>query len=340
MAQRVTSRVSSSEPQFVGYPKPKTGAPNVVMVVLDDVGFAQLGCFGGGIDTPNIDRLAAGGLRYNRFHVTSVCSSTRACLLTGRNHHAVGMGLTQESVLGFPGYTGRIPKSAATLARTLRDAGYNTMAVGKWHLTARGEYSAAGPFERWPLGLGFEKYYGFLGAETSQWAPELVRDNTHVDPPSSPEEGYHLTEDLVDEALRVLQDQRQATQGAKPSFLYFAPGAAHAPHQVAEEWIEPYRGRFDDGWERGGTGPTPASSPRGSSRPAPPSRPARAGCRSGRRCRPTSAGSTPGTWRCSPASSPTPTTTWAGCSTPSTTTRSCCCCPTTGRRPRVASPAR
>ncbi|MCU1485552.1 MAG: atsA [Actinomycetia bacterium] len=249
MTQRVTSRVASSEPAFVGYPRPPAGAPNVVMVVLDDVGFAQLGCFGGGIDTPNIDRLAAGGLRYNRFHVTSVCSSTRACLLTGRNHHAVGMGLTQESVLGFPGYTGRIPRSAATLARTLRDNGYNTMAVGKWHLTAKGEYSAAGPFERWPLGLGFERYYGFLGAETSQWAPELVRDNSHVDPPRAPDEGYHLTEDLVDEALRVLQDQRQATAGAKPFFLYFAPGAAHAPHQVTEEWIAPYRGRFDDGWE-------------------------------------------------------------------------------------------
>jgi arylsulfatase len=249
MTQRVTSRVASSEPAFVGYPRPPAGAPNVVMVVLDDVGFAQLGCFGGGIDTPNIDRLAAGGLRYNRFHVTSVCSSTRACLLTGRNHHAVGMGLTQESVLGFPGYTGRIPRSAATLARTLRDNGYNTIAVGKWHLTAKGEYSAAGPFERWPLGLGFERYYGFLGAETSQWAPELVRDNSHVEVPRSPEEGYHLTEDLVDEALRVLQDQRQATAGAKPFFLYFAPGAAHAPHQVTEEWIAPYRGRFDDGWE-------------------------------------------------------------------------------------------
>src|SRR5687768_10695624 len=218
------------------------------MVVLDDVGFAQLGCFGGAIETPNIDRLAAGGLRYNRFHVTSVCSSTRACLLTGRNHHAVGMGLTQETPLGFPGYTGRIPRSAATLARTLRDNGYNTMAVGKWHLTAKGEYSAAGPFERWPLGMGFDRYYGFLGAETSQWAPELVRDNTHVDPPRSPEEGYHLTEDLVDEAIRYVQDQQQAAP-AKPFFCYLAPGAAHAPHQVTEEWIEPYRGRFDDGWE-------------------------------------------------------------------------------------------
>lgn len=246
--QRITSRVATSEPRFVGYPTPAEGAPNVVVVVLDDIGFAQLGCFGGGIDTPNIDRLAAGGLRYNRFHVTSVCSSTRAALLTGRNHHAVGMGLTQESALGFPGYTGRIPRSAATLPRLLRDAGYSTMAVGKWHLAPQTEYSAAGPFERWPLGLGFERYYGFLGAETSQWAPELVRDNTHIDPPSTPEEGYHLTEDLVDQALRMIQDQQQAAP-SKPYFLYLATGAAHAPHHVTEEWVEPNRGAFDEGWE-------------------------------------------------------------------------------------------
>ncbi len=218
------------------------------MVVLDDVGFAQLGCFGSGIATPNIDRLAAGGLRYNRFHVTSVCSSTRAALLTGRNHHAVGMGLTQESALGFPGYTGRIPRSAATLARLLRDGGYNTMAVGKWHLAPQTEYSAAGPFERWPLGMGFERYYGFLGAETSQWTPQLVRDNSHVDPPRTHGEGYHLTEDLVDEAIRMIRDQHQA-EARKPFFCYLATGAAHAPHQVTAEWIAPYRGRFDDGWE-------------------------------------------------------------------------------------------
>jgi len=246
--QRVAPRVADSEHSFIPYPKPAAGAPNVVMIVLDDVGFAQLGCFGGGIDTPNIDRVAAEGLRYNRFHVTSICSSTRACLLTGRNHHAVGMGLTQESVLGFPGYTGRIPRSAATLARTLRDNGYNTMAVGKWHLTARGEYSAAGPFERWPLGLGFERYYGFLGAETNQWAPELVRDNTHVEPPRTPAEGYHLTEDLVDEAISLVLNQHQASP-SKPFFCYLAPGAAHAPHHVTEAWVSPYRGRFDDGWE-------------------------------------------------------------------------------------------
>jgi arylsulfatase A-like enzyme len=246
--QRITSSVATSEPSFVGYPSPPDGAPNVVMVVLDDIGFAQLGCSGGAIDTPNIDRLAASGLRYNRFHVTSVCSSTRAALLTGRNHHAVGMGLTQESSLGFPGYTGRIPKSAATVARILRDAGYNTMAVGKWHLTPQSEYSAAGPYERWPLGMGFERYYGFLGAETSQWAPELVRDNARVDPPRSPDEGYHLTEDLVDEAIRMVQDQQQA-EARKPFFCYLATGAAHAPHHVTEDWVASYHGVFDDGWE-------------------------------------------------------------------------------------------
>lgn len=246
--QRITTRHDTSEARFVAYPTPGPDAPHVLMVVLDDVGFAQLGCFGSGIATPHIDRLAAQGLRYNRFHVTAVCSATRAALLTGRNHHAVGMGVTQEAALGFPGYTGRIPRSAATLARTLKDHGYNTLAVGKWHLAPKNEYSAAGPFDRWPLGQGFERYYGFLGAETNQWAPELVRDNTHIDPPYTPEEGYHLTEDLVDQAIRMIQDQRQA-ESRKPFFLYFAPGAAHAPHQVTEEWVAPYRGQFDDGWE-------------------------------------------------------------------------------------------
>ncbi|WP_395692569.1 sulfatase-like hydrolase/transferase [Nocardioides sp.] len=246
--QRLTTRVATSEPRFVPYPSPGPDAPNVLVVVLDDVGFAQLGCFGAGFDTPNIDRLAAQGLRYNRFHVTAVCSATRAALLTGRNHHAVGMGVTQEAALGFPGYHGRIPRSAASVARVLRDHGYNTMAVGKWHLTPQGEYSAAGPFERWPLGLGFERYYGFLGAETNQWAPELVRDNTQVEPPRTHEEGYHLTEDLVDQAIRMITDQQQA-DARKPFFCYLGTGAAHAPHQVAEEWVAPYRGQFDDGWE-------------------------------------------------------------------------------------------
>ena len=241
-------RMTETAPSFVGYPRPPAGSPNVLVVVLDDIGFAQLGCFGSPIETPNIDRLASEGLRYNRFHVTSICSSTRAALLTGRNHHAVGVGMTMETPLGYPGYTGRIPASAATMARVLRDNGYSTLAVGKWHLCPRGEYSASGPMTRWPLGMGFDRYYGFLGAETSQWAPELCRDNTFVDPPRSPDEGYHLSEDLVDEAIRMILDQQQATP-SKPFFCYLAFGAAHAPHQVPQEWSDQYRGAFDDGWE-------------------------------------------------------------------------------------------
>lgn len=250
MSSGAAVRMSEAEPAFVGYQRPPAGAPNVVVIVLDDVGFAQLGCFGSAVATPNIDRLAADGLRYNRFHVTSICSATRAALLSGRNHHAVGVGMTMETPLGFPGYTGRIPPSAALLTRVLRDSGYSTFAVGKWHLTPRGEYSAAGPMTRWPLGahMGFERFYGFLGAETNQWAPELWRDNTAVDAPRRPGAGYHLTEDLADQALAMLRDQRHAAP-AKPWFLYFAPGAAHAPHHVAAEWSDRYRGRFDDGWE-------------------------------------------------------------------------------------------
>jgi|HubBroStandDraft_5_1064220.scaffolds.fasta_scaffold23945_1 arylsulfatase A-like enzyme len=242
------TRMSEGTATYVPYRRPAPGAPNVVLIVLDDIGFAQLGCFGSAIATPSIDRLAAGGLRYNRFHVTSICSSTRAALLSGRNHHAVGMGMTMETPLGFPGYTGRIPKSAALLPRILRDAGYATMAVGKWHLCPRGEYSAAGPMDRWPLGQGFERFYGFLAAETSQWDPPLVQDNTQIEPPRSPAEGYHLSEDLADRAIRMVLDQRQAAPD-KPFFCYLATGAAHAPHQVPPQWIEPYRGRFDHGWE-------------------------------------------------------------------------------------------
>ena len=221
---------------------------NVVAVVLDDVGFGQLGCYGSGISTPHLDGLAASGLRYSRFHVTAMCSPTRASFLTGRNHHAVGMGFLTDLPLNYPGYTARIPASAATLARLLRDAGYSTLAVGKWHLTPRYERSAAGPFGTWPLGLGFERYYGFLQGDTSQWAPNLVADNHYVDPPAGPGDGYHLTEDLAGTCIRMLLDQQQAAPG-KPFFLYFAPGAAHAPHQVPAQWARPYRGQFDHGWD-------------------------------------------------------------------------------------------
>ncbi len=229
-------------------PKPPAGAPHVVAVVLDDTGFAQLGCFGSDIATPHVDRLAAGGLRYNRFHVTSLCSPTRAAFFTGRNHHAVGMGFLADIPLGYPGYTARLPRSAAPLPRILRDAGYSTMAVGKWHLTPRFQRSAAGPFGQWPLGYGFERYYGFLQGDTNHWAPNLVCDNHYVDPPGRPEDGYHLSEDLATTAIRYVQDQQQAAPG-KPFFLYLALGATHAPHHVAPEWVEPYHGRFDGGWD-------------------------------------------------------------------------------------------
>ncbi|MGH9051057.1 MAG: arylsulfatase, partial [Acidimicrobiia bacterium] len=245
---RIGRTIAESTAAFPPVVRAPDGAPNVVVIVLDDLGFGQLGCFGSDIATPAIDALATNGLRYNRFHVTALCSPTRACLLTGRNHHAVGMGFLTDIPIGFPGYDGRIPPSAGTLPRILRDAGYNAFAVGKWHLTPRWDQSASGPFTRWPLGLGFERYYGFLAGDTNQWTPELVQDNQPVEPPRRPEEGYHLTEDLVDRAIRYVRDQHHATP-EKPFFLYLATGAMHAPHQAPDEWIEPYRGRFDAGWE-------------------------------------------------------------------------------------------
>jgi arylsulfatase len=222
----------------------------VLVIVLDDVGFAQLGCFGSDIATPAVDALAAGGLRYRRFHVTAMCSPTRACLLTGRNQHRVGMGFVADLPIGFPGYDGRIPRSAAGMPRLLREAGYSTFAVGKWHLVPRWEQSASGPFDRWPLGAGFERYYGFLNGDTNQYAPDLVCDNGFVDPPGpdAVDGGYHLTEDLADRAIRFIQDQQQATPG-KPFLCYLATGAMHAPHQAPASYIDAYRGAFDDGWE-------------------------------------------------------------------------------------------
>lgn len=225
------------------------GAPNVVIVVLDDTGFAQLEPFGSDVETPTISRLAAEGLRYNRFHVTALCSPTRAALLTGRNHHSVGMGFLCDLPTGFPGYTARMPRSAATLARVLRDGGYSTLAVGKWHLTPRNDRTASGPFDTWPLGAGFERHYGFLHGDANHWTPTLVSDNHYVEPPARPEDGYHLSEDLVDSGLRMVRDQHNATPD-KPFFLYFAAGAMHAPHHVERQWADRYSGRFDDGWER------------------------------------------------------------------------------------------
>ncbi len=240
--------IPESTPTPTDLARPAAGSPNVVVILLDDVGFAQLEPYGSGIETPAITSLANGGLRYRNHHVTAMCSPTRAAMFTGQNHHAVGMGFLPEVPIGFPGYTGRIPDTAAALPRLLRDGGYSTFAVGKWHLTPRWEVSASGPFTRWPLGLGFERYYGFLAGDTNQFAPELVCDNGFVEPPRTPDEGYHLTEDLTDRALRFVGDQQQATPN-KPFLLWYATGAQHAPHQAPAEWIERFRGRFDHGWD-------------------------------------------------------------------------------------------
>jgi arylsulfatase len=222
------------------------GAPNAVLAVLDDVGFAQLGCFGSDIDTPNIDALAARGLRYRSFHTTAMCSPTRACLLTGRNHHTCAMGGITDLAMGFPGFNARIPKSCGFVPDVLRRSGWATYAVGKWHLAPSDEQHAAAPRDRWPLGQGFERYYGFLGAETNQFAPDLVVDNRIVG--TSVPAGYHLTEDLVDRSIEMITDLR-AADADKPFFLYLAFGACHAPHHVPRDWIDRYRGRFDLGWD-------------------------------------------------------------------------------------------
>lgn len=237
-----------STPWWPPVPSAPEGAPNVVVVLLDDVGYAQFGCYGSDIATPCFDGLAAGGLRYANFHTTALCSPTRACLLTGRNHHSNGMARVVEFAAGFPGYNSTIPKENGFLSEILRGAGYATLAVGKWHLTPATDMAAGAPRDRWPLGRGFERYYGFMGGETDQYFPELVSDNQPVEPPRSPEDGYHLTEDLADHAVRFLSDLRGA-RPSQPFFLWFAPGACHAPHQAPLSYIDAYRGRFDKGWD-------------------------------------------------------------------------------------------
>ena len=222
--------------------------PNVLVILFDDMGFSHLGCYGSTISTPNIDALAAGGLRFTNFHVTALCSPTRASLLTGRNHHTVGMRSIASYDPGYPNMRGAITKRAATLAEMLRDEHYATYCVGKWHLNPGEESSAAGPFDHWPVQRGFDRYYGFLGGETDQFYPELTYDNHHITPPRTPEEGYHLTEDMVDQASGFLRDH-QSIYPRQPFFLYFALGATHSPHQAPAEYIEKYRGKFDQGWD-------------------------------------------------------------------------------------------
>ena len=235
------------------YPKPlaaPAGAPNVLLIILDDVGFGHAGTFGGAVATPTLDRLAAGGLRYNQFHTTALCSPTRGALLTGRNHHSIGTGVIIELGTGFPGYTGIVPNSTAGLPEILRQNGYTTAAFGKWHNTPDVEITPSGPFDRWPTGKtwGFEYFYGFMNGETHQNYPVLYRNTTPVAQPKSPEAGYHVTEDLVDDAIAWL-NQVNATNPNKPWFMYFSTGGIHGPHHTPKAYREKYQGKFDAGWD-------------------------------------------------------------------------------------------
>ena len=247
-AGRIGRDWRESEPWWPPEPTPPAGAPNVVLMVLDDVGFAQLGCYGSDIATPTIDGLAAGGVRLANFHTTALCSPTRVCLLTGRNHHRSGMARVAELGVGFPGYWGRPPRENGYLSEILRANGYATYAVGKWHLTPDDETNMAAPRSTWPLGRGFDRWYGFHGGETHQFVPALYHDNHSVRPPRELDEGYHLTTDLADRALRFVSDLR-AVDADRPFFLYFCTGACHSPHQPPAEWAERYRGAFDKGWD-------------------------------------------------------------------------------------------
>ena len=229
--------------------RPPAGAPNVLIVLLDDVGFGASSAFGGPVNTPTAERLAAGGLKYNRFHTTALCAPTRQALLTGRNHHSVAMGAITEMATSAPGNSSVRPKDKAPLAQVLQLNGYSTAQFGKCHEVPMWETSPMGPFTQWPTGSGFEYFYGFVGGEANQYFPGLFEGTTAVEPPKTPEEGYTLTDDLADRAVSWVHQQR-ALMPDKPFFMYFAPGATHAPHHVPKEWSDKYKGKFDAGWDK------------------------------------------------------------------------------------------
>ena len=242
----IDARKLKMPPRFaVKAPK---GAPNVVIVLIDDMGFGVPSSFGGPVGMPTLDKLAEGGLRYNNFHTTALCSPTRAALKSGRNHHTLNMGFITELATGMPGNTGQIPNSTAPLAETLRLNGYSTAAFGKWHETASWEISVSGPFDRWPMRQGFDKFYGFFGGETNQWAPLIYDGTTLVELPNDPT--FHFMTDMTDKARAWIKHQKAMTPD-RPAFVYFAPGATHAPHHVPKEWIDTLEGQV-----RHGLGPT------------------------------------------------------------------------------------
>jgi arylsulfatase len=238
-----------SRPDWPQAPTAPAGAPNVVVILLDDVGYGAASVFGGPAQTPELERLAAGGLRYNSFHVNSLCSPTRAALLSGRNSHQLGFGTVIEGASGYPGYNATWPKKAASVAEVLKQNGYSTAAFGKWHNTPGWELTDNGPFDHWPTGLGFEYWYGFQTGQENQWEPRLFRNTVAVEPDSTPAQGYHFTTDITNDAIRWLH-QHDALTPDKPFFLYFATGAIHTPHHVPPEWIDKYKGKFDQGWDK------------------------------------------------------------------------------------------
>ncbi|MSR57238.1 MAG: arylsulfatase [Planctomycetaceae bacterium] len=246
---KIGETYKDSTPSF---PLPVTaakGSPNVLLILLDDVGFGMCSTFGGPVPTPHMDKLANNGLKYNRFHTTALCSPTRGALLTGRNHHSCGTGVIIEMGTGYPGYTGIIPKSTAMVSQTLRDNGYATGMFGKWHNTPEPDISPAGPFDRWPTGLGFDYFYGFNQGETHQYYPTIYRNTTWVPPPKSPEQGYHFTADMTDEAIAWTRNVRAANPD-KPWFNYFSTSGVHAPHHATKEWRDKFAGKFDYGWDK------------------------------------------------------------------------------------------
>jgi arylsulfatase A-like enzyme len=246
---KVGETYKDSTPDYPQPVKAPAAAPNVLLILLDDVGFGMTSAFGGPVPTPNLDKLAHDGLSYTRFHTTALCSPTRAALLTGRNHHSVGTGVIIEMATGYPGYTGIIPKSTATIAEVLRDNGYATAMFGKAHNTPETEISPAGPFDNWPTGQGFDYFYGFNQGETNQYFPTLYRGTTPVPQPKSAEDGYQFTEDMTNEAIAWIGNE-QAADPEKPWFVYFSTAGVHAPHQVTPEWREKFKGKFDYGWDK------------------------------------------------------------------------------------------
>ena len=249
-AGKIEMDIRDSEPDWTPFEPPKApeGSPNVIYITLDDVGFSALSGYGGPIATPNIDRIADDGVRYTQFHTTALCSPTRSCLLTGRNHTRNSMACITEAAVGFPTASGTIPPENGMLSEILGELGWNTYMVGKWHLCPTDEMNLASTRRNWPSGRGFERWYGFLGAETSQWYPELVYDNHAVDQPSLPEDGYHFSVDITDKAIEFVRDAK-AVAPEKPFFLYYSPGACHAPHHAPKEWIDKFKGQFDMGYE-------------------------------------------------------------------------------------------